>query len=289
MIYTLKNEALTVQIDTKGAEVRSVKAADGTEFMWQADTRYWGKTAPWMFPICGRLADTYYTYRGVRYELPRHGFARDMGFAVTAATDDALTFTLTANAETKKVYPFDFSFEITYRLVGNRLDCTLCVANLGTEPMLASFGGHPGFSVPLGGAGEYDDWKLVFGEPCAPRAVVFTPDMLDSGTRVPFPLQNVQEIPLSRAFFLHDATFLCDVAPTVTLCSDKSAHAVTLSYGKVPYLGIWSAANGGDFVCVEPWYGMASLEGVTALEEKGDMREIAVGEAFAAEIALIFH
>ena len=64
MIYTLKNEFLTVKIDTAGAELRSVLGADGTEYMWQRDSRYWGDSAPWLFPICSNLDGRFYTYGG---------------------------------------------------------------------------------------------------------------------------------------------------------------------------------------------------------------------------------
>ena len=288
MLYTLKNEFLTVKIASYGAELRSVVGTDGTEFMWQGDERYWDGTAPWLFPICSNLDGGAYTYGGKRYEMRSHGFARKSEFAARDVSDTALTLVLTANEETKKIYPFDFSFEITYRLAGNRLDCRLCAVNNGDTVMPATMGGHPGFRVPLDGKGSFDDWKLTFSEPCTPRAVVFTEELLDSGERAPYPLKNGTDFCLTRALFAIDGTFFCDMAPAVTLCSDKSEHSVTVQYGDAPYVGIWSEAAGGDFVCVEPWYGMASRKGVTALEEKSDMHRIAPGESFAMEMNITF-
>lgn len=288
MLYTLKNELLTVKIAARGAEPVSVVGADGTEFLWQADARYWGKTAPWLFPICGRLPGGAYTYGGVTYEMGCHGFARGMEFAPVAVSDTALTMLLQANEETKKQYPFDFSLEIAYRLEGNRLCCALKITNKGESVMPASIGGHPGFCVPVGGVGAYDDCYLEFSAPCTPRAVVFSVNLLDSGERVPYTPEDGVRIPLSHEMFQNDATFLCDVPREVTLRSKKSLHAVTVSYGEAPYLGIWSAANGGDFVCIEPWYGMASAEGVTAFEEKGDMFRLARGESRCVQMDMIF-
>ena len=37
MVYTLKNENLTVLISDKGAEIISVKSSDGCEYIWQGD------------------------------------------------------------------------------------------------------------------------------------------------------------------------------------------------------------------------------------------------------------
>ena len=288
MIYTLKNEQLTLEIATLGAELRSVKNAEGTEFMWQGDSRYWGGTAPWLFPICGRLHGTGYTYQGVEYPMERHGFARRCEFAVREQSSTALTMVLTPNEKTRAVYPFDFLFEIAYRLDGNRVFVTLTVVNKGREIMPAAVGGHPGFSLPLGGVGSYDDCYLEFSTPCTPCKVIFSENLLDSGVRSPYPLEDGRRIPLSRELFANDAIFLCDMASAVTLRSKKSEHAVQVSYGDIPYLGIWSAASGGDFVCIEPWCGMASLEGVTALEEKSDMMQIAPGEARTVELDIAF-
>jgi len=289
MIYTLKNEFLTVKIAARGAEILSVRSGDGVEYMWQGDSRYWDGTAPWLFPICSKLEGDVYTYGGKQYEMFCHGFAYTSEFTAHEVSDTALTMRLQANGETRKVYPFDFLLEISYRLEGNQLSCTMSVTNRDAAVMPVAVGGHPGFCVPLGGDGSFDDWKLVFSEPCTPRAVVFTENVLDSGKRIPYPLQNETTFPLSRELFVIDGTFFCDMAPAVTLCSDRSERAVTVRYGKIPYLGIWSEANGGDFVCVEPWYGMASLEGVSALEEKSDMLHLNAGEQHVMQMDIIFH
>ena len=47
MRYILENEVLQVEIDSFGAEIKSVKRkADEQEYMWQADPKYWGRTSP---------------------------------------------------------------------------------------------------------------------------------------------------------------------------------------------------------------------------------------------------
>ena len=52
MIYTLKNDKLTVEINSLGAELTSVKSTDGHEYIWQGSE--WKKHAPILFPVCGR-------------------------------------------------------------------------------------------------------------------------------------------------------------------------------------------------------------------------------------------
>ena len=49
MRYVLENDTLRVEIDSFGAELKSVKRkSDGKEYMWYADKKYWGRTSPAM-------------------------------------------------------------------------------------------------------------------------------------------------------------------------------------------------------------------------------------------------
>ena len=81
MRYVLENQTLRVEIDTHGAEVKSVQRKnDGREYMWQADPKYWGRTSPVLFPFVGGLRNREYTYGGKNYRMGQHGFARDMEF-----------------------------------------------------------------------------------------------------------------------------------------------------------------------------------------------------------------
>lgn len=57
MIYELKNGKFTAQVDSYGAQLASLKGADGTEYLWVGDPAYWREHAPVLFPIvgpCGR-------------------------------------------------------------------------------------------------------------------------------------------------------------------------------------------------------------------------------------------
>ena len=38
MNYTIKNQYLSVEISDAGAELQSVKSADGTEYLWQGES-----------------------------------------------------------------------------------------------------------------------------------------------------------------------------------------------------------------------------------------------------------
>ena len=54
----LKNEKLTVEISSHGAELQSIRNAEGREYLWQGDEKYWPRRSPLLFPIvCGLWKD----------------------------------------------------------------------------------------------------------------------------------------------------------------------------------------------------------------------------------------
>ena len=77
----LKNDTLTIQIASKGAELQSVKDYEGREYIWQAGEQ-WNRHSPILFPLVCSVNDNTYRVDGKEYHLPRHGFARDMEFTL---------------------------------------------------------------------------------------------------------------------------------------------------------------------------------------------------------------
>ena len=81
MLYSIENDRLRVEINYIGAEMYSIKdKADGFEYLWQGDPQYWSGRAYNLFPICGRITEGRYTYKGGSYDICLHGFARDAAF-----------------------------------------------------------------------------------------------------------------------------------------------------------------------------------------------------------------
>ena len=93
MRYTLENENLKVEIDSFGAEIKSVKRkSDNFEYMWCGDKKYWGRTSPVLFPFVGAPKNKEYRYDGKTYTMGQHGFARDMEFALEEQTAETISF-----------------------------------------------------------------------------------------------------------------------------------------------------------------------------------------------------
>jgi galactose mutarotase-like enzyme len=263
-MFTIENEHLKIVIKAKGAE-------------WNGDPLFWGKKSPVLFPIVGTLKNDKFYFLQKAYQLSRHGFARDREFTVTEQTSSAITFTLESNEATLEHFPFQFRFDIIYNIHENKLDVLYKVTNTGIAPMYFSVGGHPAFKIPLSTGNEYNDYYLEFNEFENSGRWPISKEGLIEMNPVPF-LNNSKQVPLTKELFYKDALVFKNLRSTkVKLLSDKSSHGFEFDFTGFPFLGIWAAKN-ADFVCIEPWCGIADTvntsqqlpekEGINYLEPK---------------------
>ena len=155
MQVVLENEALKVTINSFGAELASIRGkATDTEYLWNADAKFWKRTAPVLFPFVGSLKNKEYHYEGKTYSMGQHGFARDMEFAVDVQTATEAWFSLQSNEETKAKFPLEFILKIGYELEGKELKVIWQVENPDTKTLYFSIGGHPAFMCPVDEKGK---------------------------------------------------------------------------------------------------------------------------------------
>lgn len=278
-MFTIEDQQLRISIHPKGAELQSIfHKGHQTEYMWGGDPAIWGKHSPLLFPIVGTLKDNTYYYNGKPYQLSRHGFARDREFAVEQQTADAITFLLHSDEDSLKVFPFAFELRISYRLQGDTLTTTYAVTNPARTTLYFSVGGHPAFKVPLTADTTYTDYYLEFDQAeKAPRWPISKDGLIE---RTPQALlDNTKKLPLTKELFAKDALVFKGLhSSSVTLRSDRNPRGLTMQFPGFPFLGIW-AAPGADFVCIEPWCGIADSvdsnqqwtekEGINTLEAGG--------------------
>ena len=283
MLYTIHNDCLTAAVDDLGAQLWSIRSADGAEYLWQGDPAYWSDRALTIFPYVARLWQGRYEMDGRAHALPIHGFAPTSRFALEEKTDTRMAFTLESNEETYAQYPRRFVFRVIYALEGNTLAVTYEVENRDERTLHFGLGGHPGFNVPLEAGLRFEDYRLRFGEACSPVRVGFTQDCFVSGQDAPFPLEEGTLLPLRHALFDDDAIVLRDMARSVTLESPGGARSVTVSFPDMPYLGIWHwPRKDAPYVCIEPWRSLPARAGrVAVLEEQEDLVHLAPGGRYA--------
>jgi galactose mutarotase-like enzyme len=271
--YSLENDFLRIAIHPLGAELRSVFSKKlNIEMLWQAGAE-WPKHAPVLFPIVGALKDNTIDHNGEGLTLSRHGFARERFFELVQQTETELWFGLSADAETLKIYPFEFTFLVKYALIADNLSITMEVINTGTETLYCSYGAHPAFRVPIFDDEFFEEYQLVF-EPSEDRIKRWP---LDANliSNVPVGIATPQgKLKLTHDLFAADAIVLKqpEFSSVSILHSDKG-HGIRMHCQNWPFFGIWSAQN-ANFVCLEPWQGIADTvtsKGILA-EKEGILR-----------------
>lgn len=256
-MITIENERIKATINPKGAELNSlVLLSSQLDFMWEGNPDFWSKHSPVLFPIVGGLKNNTYYYNDKAYLLSRHGFAREKTFVVEQQQSDSVTFLLTHDESTLAVYPFEFAFRVRYTLLNNQLQVSYLVENPSEMPLWFSVGGHPAFKVPLVEETQYNDYLLSFNQAEDWLRWPLTPEGLVENTPVLIAEQTT-DLALTKELFYEDALVFKNYrSDSVVLHTPKSAHSLRFDFPDFPYLGIWAAKN-ADFVCIEPWCGIA--------------------------------
>jgi galactose mutarotase-like enzyme len=248
--------------------------------MWSADPAFWGKVSPVLFPIVGTVIDDTYYYKGKSYSLPRHGFARDHTFKLVKQSTNQISFSLASTGESLQKYPFNFLLTITYEIVKNNLEVKYDVKNTGDDEMLFSLGAHPAFKVPLVEGTSYDDYYFVFNKAeDAPRWPLSKAGFIDPEPQAFF--DNSSALPITHELFYNEALVFKNLhSDKISIKSNKHSHGLDFHFSGFPFMGIW-AAKDADFVCIEPWCGIADhTNHDQQLENKEGILKLNVGESW---------
>ncbi len=276
----IDNGILSLSVDEKGAQMRSLcDISSGREYLWQADPAVWGRTAPVLFPAVGKMHTDGYTHGGVRYEMPKHGFARDTQFAVEALREDYLVLAFAPDEKTKENYPFDFEFAAKFALDGRALVFAYEVENKGEAPMYFSLGAHPGFNVSFGD-------KIVFSARENLTAVYYNEADRPNADAEPITMNYEDTLVLDEGFFAHGS--LCFPPPdseSVSLTDAGGKEYLHMHFGRVPHLWLWAKA-GAPYVCIEPWHGADETVPEEELRDKKGIIELDAGKKFVFEIKI---
>ena len=290
-MHILENEALTLAVADKGAELSCVWDKEANcERLWGADPAVWNRHAPILFPFVGKVIGGKYRIGGRTYEMKtQHGFARDLDFVCTEETAASVCHVLCATERTREIYPYNFRLQVRHRLDGENprlLHIEWEICNAGDETMYYAIGGHPGFLPPAGARKE--DCFLGFPGETQLRYISADP----AGFAIP---ERVHELSMPDSSVPYDESL-----PETWIFEDRQLSAVqllrpdrspwvTLRCGEFPILAVW-ANPAGPFVCLEPWCGRTDDEGFAGeLKEKVCEERLAPGATKRIAYSIEFH
>ncbi|ECB9713522.1 aldose 1-epimerase family protein [Listeria monocytogenes] len=281
----LENEVLLVEMKTAGAELTRIFHKDtGLEYLWNADSKFWGRHSPVLFPTVGRLVDDTYLVDGKQYHLGQHGFARDRDFQVIEQTENTVRFELDADEDSLAIYPYKFKLSIIYTIEKNTVAVSYEVENTDNKRIYFSIGAHPAFHLPLTDGTTFEDYYLDFGtEENLETLCLEGP--YRSGEIKKIIDEPARYLPLSYDLFKNDALiFEALKQKEMTIKSDKTPHFVKVSFPEFPFVGVWTAKPGTPFLCIEPWYGITDGAGESVeLRDKAGIEHLEPEAVFASE------
>ena len=274
MNYEIKNSFIKAQIKSFGAELNSLKKCDENfEYIWQANSKYWARHSPVLFPIVGRLKEDSYFYKNKKYSLSQHGFARDKEFEIVQNEADFIEFRLKSDEKSLDFYPFFFELDIGYKLDKNSLIVSYKVKNKSDEKMYFSIGAHPAFNTQVGDFLEFENIKTTKRYFLDEKGLIYKNEDLN--------LEN-SKLYLDKDLFKDDALVFNDSnIKQITLKNIENKSRVKVKFDNFPYLGIWSKPNDAPFVCIEPWFGVADEENANQkIEDKKGILSLEKEEEF---------
>ena len=243
-VSTISNGQLTLSVSTHGAEMQSVKDAQGRERLWQGDPAFWTGRAPIMFPVCGGFKDDLYYLDGKAYPMTKHGFAKLKEWTVTEQKQDEISLLLNESTEG---FPFRYEFVITYKLTGISVEITMKVKNLDEQHFYFGIGSHEAYATP----GGIEDYKVIFEQEEKLEVNELVGNLIK-----PEPVllaDHARELPLEYRYFAVDAlVFRSLKSRKVMLINSAGDRKVTVEYPGMDVFMLWTKPNAG-YICLEPW------------------------------------
>ncbi len=249
----ITNEHVRALINPLGAELIFLSKINGENVLWDKDENFWNRISPNLFPIVGRLKNDTFFYQEKKYSITQHGFARDYMFEVVEQSESFVLLRLKSDDKLKKHYPFEFIFDVHYRLNEAEIEVKYLIQNRGEEILPYSVGGHPGFSIK----GDFKDYSLDFGKKISTKQWLLEGPFY-SGKTNPLIIEN--ELKLDYKLFENDAIVIRNPEfNQVVLSHKEKGKIIGLSSETLNAIGFWTKEN-APFLCIEPWWGWADSQ-----------------------------
>jgi len=279
----------------KGGELISFKI-NGEEKIHQGESCidengkiYWKRHSPILFPIVGKLKKNQTLIGGRTYELPQHGFARDLEFEPITKLDNFHSYVLKSNKYTLAKYPYEFELYNTYRTEENKLTTIYKVVNTGLINLPFGIGGHPAFKIDQEEL-KKGHYYLEFEQEEEKIHFLYLIDGLIGTEYAKNPMENKKIIPIGLHTFDNDALIMKGITSNrISLKKRVTEETIlTMDFTDFPYLAIWSKPN-APFICIEPWFSTAdTVKSSGVFTQKRDLISLKPNDSFECKYTVTF-
>lgn len=244
----IENNLLKVSINLKGGNLTSIFfKKENEELLYQIEENSRPFQDVVIFPLIG-AGEFKYQEKDYKLEM-RHGFLRNTDLDILEKKENKIVLNLKANEHTLTQYPFHFDFTLTYELIDNVLKVETKIKNEGQNDLYFSYGSHTGLrAYSENGLINFDkDYKLL----------PLICGLIDQNNQdnMLFNCVNLKK----ESFKKLDTLVFEGKNEELELYTGVKNICVTYKFD-APYFAIWSNPNKGNFVCIEPWWGISNYK-----------------------------
>ena len=248
----IENDVLCLKACEEGGEIQSlIYKKKNYEVMWQGSADHWKGKNPTLWPIVGNTYTKDYEIDGKKYAMKNHGLIRYAKLKCVKKSQDEITMELKSDENTLAQYPFEFTYQIKYKLI-----VSYFITNDSDKVIPFTFGLHPGFNVS-----DFSKSKLVYAcpEEC-------TQIHIKNGVREEKVLFKEWQLSYSDIRNASTIVYKDLKSPYVDLIMPEVN--LRMSIEGYPILALWTSDDSSPFICIEPWYGHGDFEKVDVPFEK---------------------
>ena len=283
----IKSDTLSVEINEIGSTLESFyDKKREKELLWQGSEDSWTGKDVTIFPFTARLKDAYYTVDGVKYDMPLHGLCVDYDFEIEKRSESMVEHKFVWSQETLKKYPYKFDLRVIHEVVGDKYIKTMRLTNVGDNTMYFMLGGHPAIALTSKGDCDTSDNYIQFPRTMRPKNYYLN----EAGHLITHfgDIEEFDRIYCEKALMKKYKTMiLADEKFDELEVVRGDGIKIAFTLNNPPILSFWSHPDKGEYICVEPWWGIPdNVEPIREIKDKERINSLEAGDVFEYSFAM---
>lgn len=261
IMLKIENQNLRIELNELGGCLKSIyDKKNKEELLYQPNGESWAGQDIVIFPIIGALKNHTYLVQGKEYKLKNHGIIRYETVKVKSVSETSIELYYEYNEESLKIYPYKFRLVINYSLSDWLLNISYRVINKDDKNIYFSIGGHPALKA----SGKYINNHFDFEDTyCVFEGTIFTQYLLNNTGDQIIGEKNINlsgEYLLDKTVIEENKTLIYDAKDLKKVRLYTNDYEYIFNVEESPVLAIWSMKNTGNFICIEPWWGLPDYD-----------------------------